>query len=325
MKHETAAAYLVKLHRLQEWAPSLKNVKIFSHSLPTFYPTQAPRFEPVLSAAVGSRLKHLRSPEWELESQLVTGLLSGTKQDGFRFLRFDFRLFRGKRCASLSFGTECAIQDVCCRQELAWRQSGKARISQGAVWDSEGEAMSSLQENQFASADSTGVLSANQPRWYAVQTRARHELRIGRELQQRGIRGFVPTLREAHQWSDRTKVLEVPLFSCYVFVNLEASAAQHLEVLKMPGVYHFVRVNGAPAPIPDSQIESMQAVFANNLQLSSCSFLQIGQKVRIRGGALDGVEGILAANKGAHKLVISVDLLQQSLEVTVEGYAIEPI
>ncbi len=184
--------------------------------------------------------------------------------------------------------------------------------------------MASLNENLSTGAVST-ALGANQPAWYAIQTRARHEKRIGNELQERGIHAFVPTLCQSHQWSDRTKVVEVPLFSCYVFVNLVAHSAQRLEVLKTAGVFSFVRVNGEPARIPDSQIESIQMVLAKNLPISTCGFIQIGQKVRIRGGSLDGVEGILTAGKGAHKLIISVDLLQQSVEVTVEGYAVEPV
>jgi transcriptional antiterminator NusG len=185
--------------------------------------------------------------------------------------------------------------------------------------------MDRLQGDPLASATSPETSCTSQPLWYAIQTRARHEKRIGSELQERGIHAFVPTLREAHKWSDRTKVVEVPLFSCYVFVKLVASAKQRLEVLKTAGVFQFVRVDGQPAPIPDSQIESIQTVLANRLPISPCGFVQIGQRVRIRGGSLDGVEGILAASKGGNKLVISVDLLQQSVEVTVEGYTIEAV
>jgi len=183
--------------------------------------------------------------------------------------------------------------------------------------------VASLNKNVRAGAVSS-VICTSQPAWYAIQTRARHEKRIGSDLQKRGIHAFVPTLRQSHQWSDRTKVVEVPLFSCYVFVNLVVHSAQRLEVLKTAGVFSFVRVNGEPAPIPDSQIESIRMVLAKNLPVSTCGFIQIGQKVRIRGGSLDGVEGILTASKGTNKLIISVDLLQQSVEVTVEGYAIEP-
>jgi hypothetical protein len=35
------------------------------------------------------------------------------------------------------------------------------------------------------------------------------------------------------------------------------------------------------------------------------------------------VEGVLKEHKGGQKLVISVDLIQQSIELTVEGYSIE--
>lgn len=190
---------------------------------------------------------------------------------------------------------------------------------------SPGDAMDDSQEDRLAPADSTGRTCAIQPLWYAIQTRARHEKRIGCELQKRGVRSFVPTLREAHKWSDRTKVVDAPLFSCYVFVNLVASSAQRLEVLKTAGVFRFVQVNGEPAPIPDSQIDSIQTVLANRLPISSCGFIQVGQRVRIRGGSLEGVEGILMASRGGQKLVISVELLQQSVEINVEGYTIEAV
>jgi len=185
--------------------------------------------------------------------------------------------------------------------------------------------MSTSQVSQVDSIISPVTSMANHPLWYAIQTRARHEKRIGSELQRKGIEAFVPTLSESHRWSDRTQIVETPLFSCYVFVNLVASSAARLEVLKTGGVFHFVRVNGQPASIPDSQIESLRTVVAGNLPISACGYIQIGQKVRIRGGSLEGIEGILTASKGGHKLVISVDLLQQSVEVTVEGYAIEAI
>ena len=170
---------------------------------------------------------------------------------------------------------------------------------------------------------STDALLPTPALWYAVQTRARHEKRIGTELEQRGISAFVPARCEAHRWSDRTKSVEVPIFSCYVFVKIEATPVNMLEVLKTSGVFRFVSVCGAPAPIPDEQIESLQAVIANKLPLAPCGFLKVGQRVRIRGGALDGVEGTLTGVKGDHRLVISIDLIQQSVAVTIDGYAVE--
>lgn len=169
-------------------------------------------------------------------------------------------------------------------------------------------------------------LASLQTRWYAIQTRAKHERRIEAELQRKGIAAYVPIVTERHRWSDRVKQVEIPLFSCYVFVRMmdERPGSRH-SVLNTPGVFSFVSVCGRPAAIPDAQIEAIQSVLENRLTVAHCGFIPVGQKVRISGGALDGVEGILAANLGANKMILSVELLRQSIEVTVEGYRIEPI
>ena len=54
-------------------------------------------------------------------------------------------------------------------------------------------------------------------------------------------------------------------------------------------------------------------------------FLKIGQRVRVRGGSMDGVEGILVARNGESTLIISVNVLQRSLAVRIEGYNVEPL
>ena len=161
--------------------------------------------------------------------------------------------------------------------------------------------------------------------WFAVHTRARHEAHAFYELQNKGIRGFAPVIREVHRWTDRRKIVDVPLFPCYLFVHIRLSTELRLRVLQTPGVLRFVGFNGKPAPIPDEQIESVKKVLARNVPFSSCGFLNIGQRVRIRGGALEGVEGTLTGCDGERKLVISVELIHQSIAIVVEGYDIEPI
>jgi transcription antitermination factor NusG len=184
---------------------------------------------------------------------------------------------------------------------------------------------SQLQTAEFSTPGPAAPLTAGCASWYAVQTRARHEKRIGTELQEKGFTAFVPTLRTAHRWSDRTKIVELPIFSCYVFVKLVATPEQRLEVLKTMGVFRFVSVQGQAAPIPEAQIESIQRALQGKASVSPCDYLKIGQRVRIRGGCLDGVEGMLTGSRGERKLVISVDLLQQSVAVVAEDYTVESI
>jgi transcription antitermination factor NusG len=162
-------------------------------------------------------------------------------------------------------------------------------------------------------------------RWYAVHTRARHERKVAGELQRKGITAFLPSAREVRRWSDRRQVIDVPLFPCYVFVHTDLAAGPRLEVLKTAGVLRFVGFHQGPVPIPDAQIEAVQAVLRKHLPVSAYGFIKVGEKVRIRGGALDGVEGVLTGRNGSRRLIISIDLIQQSMAVVVEGYDIERV
>lgn len=163
------------------------------------------------------------------------------------------------------------------------------------------------------------------PQWYAIHTRAQHEKRIEVHLRQRGISTFLPVERQVHRWSDRRKLVERPLFPCYAFVQIIPSAQTRLAVLRIDGVIGFVGVRGEGTPIPEWEIESVRLLLSRDVPFASYPFLQIGQRVRIRGGALDGVEGLLVARNGHSKLVVSVELIQRSISVSIEGYEIEPL
>ena len=156
--------------------------------------------------------------------------------------------------------------------------------------------------------------------WYAVHTRARHEMRLVERLQERGIHTFLPLIRETHRWSDRKKTVDVPLFGCYVFVRIAPGARERLQVYTTNGVLQIVGTKGEGVPIPDEQIESVRLLLSEKIPYTTHPFLKIGQRVRIRGGAMDGVEGILSARNGDRTLIISVDAIQRTLAVRVEGY-----
>jgi transcription antitermination factor NusG len=161
-------------------------------------------------------------------------------------------------------------------------------------------------------------------RWYALHTRARHEKTSERRLRELGMETFLPLAQEIHTWSDRKKKVEVPLFNCYVFVRCSYSAEDRKRVYQCESVHGFVGVRGAGVPVPDEQIESIRAVLAQDKPWRSHPFLKAGQRVRVRGGALDGVEGIFLTENGDHSLVISVDAIQRSMAVRIDGYEVEP-
>jgi transcription antitermination factor NusG len=161
--------------------------------------------------------------------------------------------------------------------------------------------------------------------WYAVQTQARHEKTVAARFQEQGLTSFLPLVSEVRRWSDRKKLVELPLFSCYVFVRFTPNNETRVRVCRTNGVHQIIGVRGEGTPIPDEQIETVRTLVTHNLPWSVHPFLKIGQRVRIRGGAMDGVEGVLQARNGDRTLVVSVDAIQRSLAVRIEGYDVEPL
>jgi len=171
----------------------------------------------------------------------------------------------------------------------------------------------------------TPAIGAEGENWYALQTQARHERMVAQRLRERGVTTFLPLVTEVHRWSDRKKTVELPLFSCYVFVKIMPRAEDRLRVLTVSGVFNLVGVRGEGTPIPNDQISAVRTLVEQHMPWSSHPFLKIGQRVRIRSGALDGVEGILVSRNGDRTLVVSIDAVQRSLAVRIEGYGVEPV
>jgi transcription antitermination factor NusG len=160
--------------------------------------------------------------------------------------------------------------------------------------------------------------------WFALQTRYRFEKKVAAQLSSKGLEVFLPLRKENREWSDRHKQVTVPLFPGYTFVRSARSFALRLLVLQTAGVMGFVSFAGTAAVIPKKQIEDLQLLLAQHVPFSLYPFLHSGQRVRIRGGCLDGVEGLLAQrDKG--KLVISIASIQRSLAIQIQGYEVDLI
>jgi transcription antitermination factor NusG len=171
----------------------------------------------------------------------------------------------------------------------------------------------------------TATISSGVEKWYAVHTRARHERVVAQRLREQGVTTFLPLITEVHRWSDRRKSVELPLFGCYVFVKLSSTAEERLRVLRIDSVFKFVGARGVGTPIAEAQIDAVRTLIGQQIPWTAHPFLQIGQRVRVRGGSLDGVEGILLSRNDDNTLVVSIDAIQRSLAVRIQGYDLEPI
>lgn len=189
--------------------------------------------------------------------------------------------------------------------------------------DSEGEAMSS--SSQTLTYNPGLTYSGAGAEWYAMHTYPRHEKRITAELAHKSIETYLPLITTVHQWSDRRKQVELPLFPCYAFARIASTAEAKVQVLRTSGVIGLVGAAKQGVSIPESQIEDVRTLLANKIPFDAYPFLKVGQRVRVRGGALDGLEGILMRKDRKQRLVVSVESIERSLSVCIEGYEVEAI
>lgn len=177
----------------------------------------------------------------------------------------------------------------------------------------------------YEHALSRGTLPEEPSFWFAVQTRPRHEKKVNSKLREKGIRSFLPLHCERRRWSDRYQLVELPMFSQYLFVKLLPTVESRLRVLQTAGVVQFVGATGCGTPVPNEQIESLHAIVSHGVPTAPHEFLRVGERVRIRSGALDGIEGILSAIRNDKSLVVSVDLIQKSVAIRIDGFAVERV
>ena len=159
--------------------------------------------------------------------------------------------------------------------------------------------------------------------WFALYAKVRRERVTADALHSRGFEEFLPLCRMRRHWSDRTKELEVPLFSRYLFCRFDVQDRHR--VLTTPGVEYVVGIGKVPVIVPDAEIAALEAVMKSGATAQLWPFLQTGQWVRIEGGALAGLEGILLDFRAGCRLVISVTLLQRSVAVEIDRLDVTPI
>jgi transcription antitermination factor NusG len=161
--------------------------------------------------------------------------------------------------------------------------------------------------------------------WFAVETRPRHERTVALQLENLGFSTFSPLVSQVHRWSDRHKIVHAPLFPRYTFVRMRQSVDNRGRVLRLYGVNGFVGSRGQGTPIPDKQMADVRTLLANDIRFSVYPFFKVGQRVRIHGGCLEGVEGTLLPSTCDRQLLISVEPIQQSLAICIDEYQIEVV
>jgi transcription antitermination factor NusG len=162
------------------------------------------------------------------------------------------------------------------------------------------------------------------PKWFAVYLSPRHEKRVALHMDLREIEHYLPLYRAHHKWSDGSKVtLDLPLFPGYIFARIKQT--ERVRVLEVPGVLALVGGTARePMPLPESEIDALRdGLLARHAEPHP--LLTVGQRVRIRSGALCGMEGVVVRKKNSLRVVLTMDLIMESIAVEVDGSELEQV
>ena len=160
----------------------------------------------------------------------------------------------------------------------------------------------------------------NDPKWHAIWTHSNCEQMVHDQLASRGFHVFLPRVKVWNRHGAGRKLVSLPMFPGYLFIRHSMDKTSHVEILKSRGL---VRILGErwdrPSSIPNEEIDVVRKIADAGLPALPYPFVREGQRVRILGGPLAGVEGSFVigdANKGL--LVLSVELLRRSVAVEVD-------
>jgi len=159
--------------------------------------------------------------------------------------------------------------------------------------------------------------------WYAIYTKPRHEKKAAELLIEKDFEVYLPMLTKVRQWKDRKKKIDMPLFSSYLFVNFHYR--DRFNVLETHGVVKIINFGGKPAVVPDWQIGSLKQMLEFPDTLQTEQYLNPGEIVEITEGPMRGIRGMVMKNKGARRLLLSIEGIYQTVSVQIDEVFVKKV
>ncbi|MGB8260295.1 MAG: transcription termination/antitermination NusG family protein [Terracidiphilus sp.] len=164
-------------------------------------------------------------------------------------------------------------------------------------------------------------LDESRKQWFALFTASNNEKQVERHLCRKEIETFLPLYTVTRRWRNRTTAkVQLPLFAGYIFARFARN--ESARVLEVPMLYSIVGNRRGSLPVPDAEIEALRAALATG-QTEPHPYLKVGQRARIRTGALTSWEGIVSRLDSGLRVVLTVESIMRSFAVHVNADDIE--
>jgi len=155
-------------------------------------------------------------------------------------------------------------------------------------------------------------------RWYVLYTKPHKERHVCLYLKAKGVETYLPLVVIERG----KKYVEVPFFSCYLFVHLDLMEPGALSVQWTPGLRRWVSFDGRPASVGDEFIETLQVRLGEDEELLEVrqGGFRHGEQVRVTEGPFQGFEGMFDKKlAGEERVRILLDFLGRTTAVEIDS------
>ncbi|GAA4271401.1 UpxY family transcription antiterminator [Aquimarina gracilis] len=158
--------------------------------------------------------------------------------------------------------------------------------------------------------------------WYVLYVRSRHERKVDDLLKENQLESFLPMITTIRRWSDRRKMIKLPLFPSYVFVKINSSMDFH-KAVSIEGACTFIKFGNEYARVSEEEILKIKLCIGSD-ELSdiktSGKLLRVGENKVINSGSLSGLECEILKINNANKIIVRINSLQQNIIASIPSY-----
>jgi transcriptional antiterminator RfaH len=155
--------------------------------------------------------------------------------------------------------------------------------------------------------------------WVVINTHPHRENLAIENLTRQKFLAYCPQMIKRVTHARRSQDVLRPLFPGYVFVQVHAEAQRWRSILSTFGVRSLVTCGDHLSYLDPDFIQSLKAREVDGAIVRPEQPYKIGQQVRIAGGAFDGFVATILALNDKDRLMVLLQMLNQSVKVKVNS------
>lgn len=157
--------------------------------------------------------------------------------------------------------------------------------------------------------------------WFVAHVKPRREKKLVEFCSRQGVAATLPCYDSAHKYRGKTVVFRKPLFPGYVFLQLKQE--QRAIIRQNEHVANLL-------PVVDQatfqmQLDQILMALESKLGVRLAPAIGQGMRVRIKSGALQGIEGLVETRYGMSTVLLRLDFINQAAAVKIDAENLELI